>query len=129
MMPIVRRPEGLVKISTSLYEAIMPMVKQQVDSQIKVRDFSAARVSIAPAEHASWSEARTELMAERKQQLKAQLEVELGAMSDASAIEALRADFSKKERQMEHDVDHNVHNFSVALQIEYNFLSLGAGAK
>ena len=57
-------------------------------------------------------------MSERKQQLKAQLEVELGAMSDASAIEALRADFNARERKLEHDVDHSVHSFSVALQIE-----------
>lgn len=65
-------------------------------------------------------------MAERKQQLKAQLEVELGAVSDPSAIEALRADFNSRERKLEHDVDHAVHSFSVALQIEYNFLSLGS---
>ena len=28
-------PEGLVKISSGLYETILPMVKQQVESQIK----------------------------------------------------------------------------------------------
>jgi len=43
-------PEGLVKISQSLYESILPLVKTQVESQIKVRDLSRASVTLAPAE-------------------------------------------------------------------------------
>ena len=35
-------------------------------SQIKVRDFSRATVSISPAEYASWSEARNEILVEAK---------------------------------------------------------------
>jgi len=31
-------PEGLVKISSNLYETILPMVRAQVESQIKVKD-------------------------------------------------------------------------------------------
>ena len=59
-------PEGLVKISQSLYESILPLVRTQVESQIKVRDFSRAQVSIQPAEFGNWSEARAELMVEAK---------------------------------------------------------------
>lgn len=58
--------EGLVKISSSLYESILPLVRTQVESQIKVRDFSKAQVSVSPAEYSSWSEARSELMTEAK---------------------------------------------------------------
>ena len=58
--------EGLVKISSNLYESILPLVKTQVESQIKVRDLSRAQVTLAPAEYASWSEARSELMMEAK---------------------------------------------------------------
>ena len=53
-----------MKISSGLYETILPMVKQQVESQIKVRDLSHTSVSIAPADYASWHDVRTELMAE-----------------------------------------------------------------
>ena len=35
-------------------------------AQIKVRDFSRAQVTLQPAEYASWSEARSELMVEAK---------------------------------------------------------------
>merc|ERR1711959_499630 len=62
-------PEGLVKISQSLYESILPLVKAQVQSQIKVRDFSKATVSLCPAEYSSWSECRTEMMLEAKRPL------------------------------------------------------------
>ena len=67
----------------------MPMVKSQVASQIKVRDFSEAQVSIAPAECASWQELRTQLMQEAKRGLKAKLEAEMGAIvgTDESAEE------------------------------------------
>jgi len=37
-----------------------------VESQIKVRDFSRAQVTIAPSEYASWSEARSDLHVEAK---------------------------------------------------------------
>ncbi|MDA9603638.1 hypothetical protein N9S30_00625 [bacterium] len=48
------------------------MVKAQVESQIKVRDLSAAKLTIAPAGHSSWSEARTDLVSERKTKLRAE---------------------------------------------------------
>jgi len=72
------------------------MVRQQVESQIKVRDFSSAKVSIAPAEYTSWSNARTELMAEAKASLKARLEAELAAADSDVNIEGLRTKFSQQ---------------------------------
>ena len=53
-------------VSQSLYESILPLVKTQVESQIKVRDFSKCQVTMAPAEFSSWSDARSELMMEAK---------------------------------------------------------------
>jgi len=91
----------------------------------KVRDFTSANVSIAPAEFGSWGEARTEIMAERKNQLKAQLEQELGLVTDTEAIQKLRDEFTAKERKLEHEVDHSIHSFAITLDMEYNFLSLG----
>ena len=64
-------------------------------------------------------------MSERKNQLKAQLEQELGLVTETQAIEKLRAEFTGKERALEHEVDHTIHSFAVTLDVEYNFLSLG----
>jgi hypothetical protein len=65
-------------------------------------------------------------MAEKKSQLKAKLESELGAVTEAGAIEDLRAAFNKEERAVEHECDHTMHTFAISLSLEYNFLSLGA---
>ena len=99
------------------------MVKTQVESQIKVRDLSATAVSIAPADYSSWHDVRTELMAEAKAGLKARVETELSAAQDDAALKEMRDRFSAEERALEHSIDHTVHTFSAALDVEYNFLS------
>jgi len=111
-----------LQISTQLYEAVMPMVKNQVSSQIKVRDLSATSVTIAPSEHSGWSEARAELMAEAKAGLKSRLETALSALGDDDPT-TLRNQFAKEEAAIEHTVDHTVHTFSATLSYSYNFLS------
>lgn len=100
----------------------MPMVRSQVASQIKVRDMSAANISISPAEFSGWSEARSELMSEEKAALKARLETALSNMGQGKA-ESIREKFLAEERELEHKVDHTVHTFSAMVDISYNFLS------
>jgi flagellar biosynthesis/type III secretory pathway protein FliH len=97
----------------------MPMVKAQVESQIKVRDMSNVSVSLEPAEFSSWQEARTSLMAEAKAGLKAKLEAELASMANESQLDGLRDAFSKEERELEHTMDHQVHTFSAILDLDY----------
>tara|TARA_B110000902_G_scaffold234445_1_gene279037 strand:+ start:63 stop:515 length:453 start_codon:yes stop_codon:yes gene_type:complete len=94
----------LVKISQSLYESILPLVKTQVESQIKVRDFSRTQVSIQPAEYASWSDMRSELMVEQKRPLKAQLQAELGAAPSEEAQDEIRSAFAAREKALEHEL-------------------------
>lgn len=79
-----------------------------MESQIKVRDLSGAKLSIEPADATSWSDVRTDLIAEAKNKLRAELEVELGAAANEEAVEKLRAEFSGKERMIEHSVDSKV---------------------
>ena len=122
-------------------------VKTQVESQIKVRDLSNLAVSIAPADFGSWHDVRyymlhsnhthhhnanshtdahvdsTELMSEAKSGLKARVEAELAAAADDKELETLRDRFAAEERAIEHSIDHQVHSFSAALVVEYNFLS------
>ena len=92
-------------------------------SQIKVRDLSNLAVSIAPADFGSWHDVRTELMSEAKSGLKARVEAELAAAADDKELETLRDRFAAEERAIEHSIDHQVHSFSAALVVEYNFLS------
>ena len=77
-------------------------------SQIRVRDFSTAKVTISPSESTSWSDARNSLVAEEKAALRSELETSLSAAADESSIEDLRKDFAKREALIEHRVDSKV---------------------
>lgn len=123
MGEISMMPEGLVKISSSLYESILPLVRTQVESQIKVRDLSRAMVSVQPAEFASWSDARSELIIEAKRPIKAQLAAELAAAADESEASSIRAKFEQEEKKLEHQIDHKPLEVHLELGLSYNFLS------
>ena len=64
------RPLLLCADRASFVRSILPMVKAQVSSQIKVRDLSRCTVTASPAQFSSWNEARSELMIEAKKPLK-----------------------------------------------------------
>ena len=123
MGEITLMPEGLVKISSNLYETILPMVKTQVESQIKVRDLSQMAVTASPADFNSWDAVRAELMSEAKRGLKARVEAEIAAAGEDDDLDALRVAFNGEERDVEHAIDHEVHTFSATLEVDYNFLS------
>lgn len=116
-------PEGLVKISSCLYESILPLVRTQVESQIKVRDLSRAMVSVSPAEYSSWPEARNELMVEAKRPQKAQMAAELAAAPDETSAGQIRSKFDAMERELEHNIDHAPLELHLELALSYNFLS------
>jgi hypothetical protein len=59
-------------------------------------------------------------MSEAKAGLKARVEAELAAAENDDELKALRDRFSAEERSLEHQIDHQVHQFSAALDIEYN---------
>ena len=95
----------------------------EVESQIKVRDFSRAEVSITPAEFGSWDEARSELLKEAKRPLKAQLDAELATAADDAAVKECRDAFAQREAAIEHDIDHEPLEMHLQLGVAYNFLS------
>lgn len=118
-------------------------------SQIKVRDFSRAQVTLQPAEFSSWGDARAEMMIEAKRcaatiaplplqpfpapahaalrdtrrPLKAQLQAELGAAASDEDRESITAAFASREKALEHDLDHKPMDVHMTLDLSYNFLS------
>ena len=111
------------RVPRALAETILPMVQNQVSAQIKVRDFTAARLSIEPADAASWSDVRTQLISEAQATHRSELQLELAACKNETAVEATRNEFSRRERLIEHQIDSRVHNFSCTLDTSYNFLA------
>lgn len=123
MGEIAMMPEGLVKISQSLYENILPLVKTQVESQIKVRDFSKTAVSITPAEYSSWADARAVLIMEAKRPLQAQLEADLGGSLSDEETREIRAKFAAKQAKIENEIDHKPMDLHLSISMAYNFLA------
>ena len=114
---------ALAQLVVRLLFDLLPMVQQQVSSQIKVRDLSTAKITIEPADSTSWGEARTELLTEAKASLRSELEAALAHTDGEANIEAVRASFTKKEAMLAHEIDSRVHHFSATLTLNYNFLS------
>ena len=107
-----------------MYDSISPVVKEQVASQIKVRDLSHASVSVKPANFAGWSDARSELIVEAKRPLKARKQKDLAAAGDDSELRAdIDARYGALESEIEANVDHLPLDLSFNLGVEYNFLS------
>ena len=101
----------------------MPIVKTQVDSQIRVRDLSTSSVSVRPADYSSWADLRAELVAEKKAPVRAQQAAELAAAADDEAKDRINAEFAAQMNMIEADVDHTAYNLSMELAVSYNFLS------
>ena len=88
-----------------------------------MRDFSKAQVTFAPAEYASWGDARSALMVESKKPLKAQLQAELAAAPDDHSREEIQHAFASREKALEHDLDHKPMDVHMEIAVSYNFLS------
>ena len=88
-----------------------------------MRDLSHMAVTASPADFNSWEDVRNDLMGEAKRGLKARVEAEIAAAKEGDDLEAMKVAFQGEERDIEHSIDHEVHNFSCTLDIDYNFLS------
>lgn len=88
-------------------------------SQIKVRDFSSASVSIAPAEFSSWADARAELVTEAKRPLVAQMEAEIAACACDDELAEIRDNFAKRSQEIEYKIDHEPHDVHMSISMAY----------
>lgn len=108
-------PEGLVKISSELYDTFLPMVQQQVRSQIQVRNLSNVSATFSPVGFSSWSDYRQHKVLAAQAPIKARI-ARLGADSDKrQELEAQLADVSD-------EVDLQPCRVSFGATVTYNFL-------
>lgn len=109
--------------STSLYDTLMPLVKQQVKSQIKVLDLSNMTMQIAPADYANWSSAAEALSREAVAPLKAEHKRALRrASGDSEAIAQINSEYEEKIDAEQAAVANTPLEFYVELTTTYNFL-------
>ena len=98
------------------------MVKQQVDSQIKVRDFSNAQVTIQPSEFSGWSACRTELMIAAKRPLKAEMNNRISNAPESKHND-IRVHYDELQENLEHKIDFTPMEMQMSIDVEYNFLA------
>lgn len=103
------------------------MVQQQVASQIRVRDFTKAEVSISPAEHGSWEAAREALVSERMVSVQRDHSAAIAAAASDELVAELTEKFKDQQSAIEAAVDEEKHEIHLELQADYNFLSSGNG--
>lgn len=118
-------PEGLVKINTTLYDAVMPVVRSQVESQVRVRDFSKFSVSISPSDHASWQAAMEQLTAEHVRPVKIERARALAALdkTDTAGIAKVNAKFDDLEHSATQKIQNTPMEFHIEAEIKYNFMA------
>ncbi len=111
-------------MDNTLYQHVKDMVQTQVAAQVKVRDFSSAKVEIAPADHTSWSAARDHLVVVKKAALEREKAIRVrGANGNADDIARIEASFNEKLQLAEHEIDSMPIALNFDIDMKYNFLS------
>lgn len=112
-----------LQISTNLYDTLMPLVKQQVASQIKVTDLSNMSVSIQPADYPNWSAAADALTREAVAPLKTEHRRALRkAGDDQEKIAAINEEYGERIEAEQSIVANTPLEFHLELSTDYNFL-------
>ena len=111
------------QISSTLYDTLMPLVKEQVRSQIKVCDLSRMSVEIHPADFASWSAASESLTREAVAPLKAEQRRALKkAGGDQELISRINAEFADRIETEQAAVAGTPLEIHLEVSTDYNFL-------
>ena len=123
---VLEMPEGLMKVSSSLFDAMIGLVETQVGSQVRVRDFNAAQISIHPSNHTSWETVRRELVDDKMKPLEKQFDIDSMACP-SEKIDKLKSKLQADRVEIEARVDHTPYQIDAELDFSYNFLDSSSG--
>lgn len=118
-----RMPEGLVKVGLSTYEHFAPVVKRQLDSQIKVRNLQNLQVRASPVD-AHWGKTRSSMItaATRADSEISRLKAE-AAEGGAEIKAAAEAKMKIRRNAIEDATDATPIRVDATYKMVYNFLS------
>lgn len=123
MANIESMPENMVKVSAQVYNAIFPLVQEQVANQIKVTDLGTMKVQLEPAEFASWTQAMDATTVTQSHALTEERKRALGACADDKAREQVGRHFDERINKMEASVQKGPLEINMQFEVAYNFLS------
>ena len=117
-------PEGLYKLHSSLYQTILPIVKQQVTNQIHVRDMSKFSIDVSPAEYPNWQGAMDALTTDRIRSLKtARSQALANATRSGDKPEDINAHFDAEEIKLTSEVQQTTVTFDIEAEMAYSFMA------
>ena len=123
---IQEMPDQLIKISTSLYNTLMPLVKDQVRSQIKVADMTKMRVDVSPADYNNWSEVSETLTKEAIAPIKSEhrraLQRLKGVENFKQRQEEVNSYYTEQIEAKMEEISSQPLEFQTEIELEYNFL-------
>ena len=122
MANIESMPENMVKVSAQVYNAIFPLVQEQVSNQIKVTDLGAMKVQLEPAEYSSWTQAMDAAIVTQSHALVEERKRALGACPDEKSKEAVTKHFQERMNKMEAGVHKGPLEINMQFEVAYNFL-------
>jgi len=115
-------PENMVKISAQVYNAVFPLVQEQVANQIKVTDLGAMKVVLEPADYASWTQAMDATTVNQGHPLYEEKRRAIGAAGEEGAKANVTRHFDERINKMEANVQKTPLELNVQLEVSYNFL-------
>lgn len=117
-------PEGLYKIHSSLYNTILPVVKQQVTNQIHVRDMTKFSIDVAASDFPNWQSAMDSLTADRIRALKtARQQALANAKRTGDKPDDINAHFDAEEIKATSEVQQTTVSFDIEAELAYTFMS------
>ena len=120
---VQQMPEHMVKVAQPLYETLMPLVKEQVRSQIKVCDMSSTSVKIAPAEFSSWDQVAQKLVSEKSAPVIQRRDRSINSVgANSDEIDLVKAEYATKLSDIEASVYHEPREIHMEISACYNFL-------
>lgn len=121
-------PEGLVKISQSLYDTLLPLVRTQVASQVKLSDFSDFSVRIKPVNESSWEDVRSNVILGAKKPIQQERDTLLSAVvgdtpESRNEQENIRREYDRKLATTEVKMGNKPMSLLLNLGVGYNYMA------
>lgn len=113
----------LYKISTQLYNTVMPIVQQQVGTQVRTVPLNNMSVEIEPADFSSWRSATDAHIAQACKGVRERRNIALRGVDDAAKRTEITERFAQEEMDTATHEQTKVQNCCLTLEYQYNFMS------
>jgi len=115
--------DGLCKVGSQLMDHLMPQVKDQIASQVRVRNLGKLSVKATPSNFESWTAVRASMLNTEKLRLNTMSAHDTrAAQGDAEKLEAIKTKYESLSVAAEAKIDNTPISISGTLKFTYNVM-------